>query len=274
MLARIAERIVNDRTHEWDAITPTTLLQTPRQVIIERFMDVALDPEQAVSAEIGTIVHEQLTKKLGDVGYVVKGALEFEMFGVPMHGSPDAWWPADKVKPFRGMPDIIELKITTSGSISWILKDGEAKGDHVAQVEMYRRPVARMREVDPATLSTEIRYYAMPQKETTGNREWTRMPSCLRFPTSYMSEQEIGDVHGGWSPPKGPKSYQGPPPTSVAENSKILPAAFEMLRNGASPEDVVAALECMCPRRFNGTGRQYCTVSKECAVLHHGTPVW
>jgi hypothetical protein len=299
MLAAIVAKITGDRAHEWDKLTPTTLLSTPRQIIIERFMDCFLDPEQAVSMQIGTMVHEKLTEELVKIGYSV-GPLKLKAYGLEMEGSPDAYWEPykliDKIdvlngaqfypgivvhdelvkvenpKPFEGMPDIIELKVTTPGSVKFIMQDGRPKRDHAVQVNLYREAFVQTFGGDPEQLSAVIRYYDMPQKEQVAGMGWIRMPPCLSYPVDYMDLEIIAEVRPGYDPPvRSDKGYQGPPPPTVLNNARTLQAAMQMIRDGASPESVVRGLECECPKRFSGTGRTYCNVAGRCAFEDHGT---
>lgn len=308
MLAAIVRKITSDRAHEWDKLTPTTITATPRQIIIERFMDCFLDPEQAVSMQIGTMLHEKLVEELENVGYSV-APLKFKAYGIEMEGSPDAYWAPTKVvreqdvpdgaqfmpidtkeegailpgrlvtvenpKPFAGMPDIIELKITTPGSVKFIMVDGVPKRDHRVQVNLYREAFVQNFGGDPEAVSAVIRYYDMPQKEQVPGMGWVRMPPCLPFSVDYMDLDTIALIHPGYDPPsRAGKGYEGPPPPTIAENVKALTAALQMIRDGASPETVVKGLECHCPKRFAGTGRTYCNVSGMCAMQDHQTPVW
>ena len=308
MLAAIVSKMTTDRAHEWGKLTPTTLLASPRQVIIERFMDCFLDPEQAVSMQIGTMVHEGLVRELKAIGYSVD-PLKLNAYGAEMEGSPDAYWAPYKLvpkmtggnypgelvpikveggpifpdgwetvanpKPFAGMPDIIELKVTTPGSVKFIMQDGRPKRDHRAQVNLYRAAFGKTFGCDPESLSAVIRYYDMPQKEQVVGMGWVRMPPCLSYPVEYMDLEEIGDIRPGYDPPvRSDKGYQGPPPPMVKENAATLIAAIKMIEAGAKPEDVVKGLECHCPKRFQGQGRNYCNVSGVCAMLDHGVPVW
>ncbi len=308
MLAAIVAKIMNDRAHEYDKLTPTTILQTPRQILIERFMDCYVDPEQFVSMQIGTMLHEILVKELVAIGYSTE-PLKLKAYGVEMEGSPDAYWPPYKVvrkmsvkegdqfwavdtkpelgvlpgdlvkvlnpKPFDGMQDIVELKVTTPGSVKFIMQDGKPKKDHSVQVNLYREAYVQAYGGDPEQVTARISYYDMPQKEQVAGMGWIRMPPCLTYPVDYMDLDYIGEVRPGYDPPtRSDKGYQGPPPPTVKENVATLVTVMQMIRDGVAPEQIVKQLECHCPKRFSGTGRSYCNVSGRCAFEDHQTFMW
>lgn len=267
MLADIAERIVSDRNHDFDVLTPTTLLSSPRQVLIERFLDCYLDPEYAVSKQIGSIVHERLTGQLVKAGYSEE-PLELKAFGETIRCRPDGWR-----EPPETQAGIVELKVATSGSLKFIVEAGRGKDEHECQASMYAHARSQRTGIPVGEQKVELRYYCMPQKEKLFG-SWTRMRPGVSYPVEVWPLERIEAFVPGYSTPKRATDYQGPPPTSVGENMKILSRAFAAIRTGADPLEVVGGVECQCPRRFNGQGRAYCSVRGRCAMEDHGTQWW
>lgn len=304
MMAAIARKIQSDTRHVGFNLTPTTLLQTPRQIVIERFADVWVDPEEEAAKFMGTMFHAALLGEMQRVGYLVgrDAVVAGRLFGADMTTELDAVWPhgdttAESLglplipkKPF-GWPDIVEIKFTGSNAVKFVLEAGAAKDDHEAQVNMGRLLRAQAIGVAPELLAARIEYYDMPQKENSkilGG--WVRMPPFVGFEVSPMDEAMIGELRPGWSPPKKESDPTVPPGRvvdTVETLGRVFPVVKEALRAAAglpveerkrfvtaAVEGVVASLPCECPNRFHGTGRTYCSVRRQCAMLDHGTMAW
>lgn len=266
--------------------SPSVLMKTPRETILERFMPYFVDPEKAAGLFVGASLHKTLTTEAERVGYQTPVLEARGWWGTdtPIVGLPDGLWPVwDGVpKPFAWMPDLLEFKETSSGSMKFLVEAGTPKEDHVVQVNMYRHMAAATYGGKAEDISAVISYYCMPQKENSKLMGgWVRMPPCKRLPVPFMTLEEIGEVRAGWSPPRLGKDADPPePPITIRETAKVLERAYEMIKSGTSVEDILGGLTglphmgCMCDRRFNGTGRTYCNVAEVCAMQDHGTPIW
>lgn len=282
LMASMAKKIVAHASkHDYGmTLSPSRVTVPTRSVLIQKFVDYYVDPESEGGQHIGTLTHLGLEGELRDVGYDTEtrlsGTLTFghsEKF--KLVGIPDAHWPLDRQPNIPdNMDHIVELKTTSSGSMRFLLEDGTPKEDHRAQVSIYAHLYSQKYGIPFEEVRVSIHYFCIPQKERLMGA-FTRMPPSKVYPVPVlMSDVEIGAVIPGYSPPKKASDYQGPPPERVMTNAILTTRAFGAIESGKPPEEVIEQFDCQCERRFNGSGRDYCSVMRNCAMLDHGTPMW
>jgi len=276
-MVEMREAIINDWHRENPRVlTPSRLNQSPRQVIIEAYVDYAVAPEDVVQMFMGSTFHEKLANRRREVGHRVQreARVAGKLWGFDVSAEPDAIWPGGEGPGGSTPIRIMEDKFTTSGSIGFILRASQPKADHVFQVNVARHLLAQVDGIDPETIPARINYFCLPQKENIKHLGgWVRVPANVPFPVPFRNEDQLGDHTPGWNPPEKPT--QPAIPTSTArENAIILTEAHAQIAAGKPVVDVLKALECQCPRRFMGTGREYCEMSRWCAILDHGSPSW
>lgn len=253
-------------------LSPSRLFSLPRQAFIEKFIDYLLDPEDAAGLQIGAIIHAAVEKPYMLRGYDTESLLEGRLFGYEVVGIPDIQWPDPSTLP-EEMPHIIEIKSTAPSGMKFLVEAAAPRPDHRGQTRIYAHLYAQKHGIDPAEVRCAVSYFTIPQKERSMG-QWIRVPASVRYTAHHMSEDEIGDMVPGYSPPNRSSDYQGPLPPTTRQRARILTDGFAAIAGGATPQSVIDGFECMCDRVYNGQGRNYCRVVRDCAMMHHGTPMW
>ena len=258
MLLSLKQSIQSDRDHQGTALTTTTCMSPTRKVILERFFPIYADPEDLISAHIGSLVHERLQGILEDLGYSTDHATAEFARGIVLQGAADGWM----INPPKNQPNVVELKVTTSGSLRFILEDGAAKSDHICQTNVNRHLIARSLGVDPSSLTAEIRYYVMRQKEKMKGLGFVRIQPAARFAVPFWPVEQILEYHPGGKFEDGSPTFE--------QNMLSTHAAFTAIESGADPKEIVSRLPCQCGTLFNKTGKNYCDSRRLCENLSTG----
>ncbi len=283
LMEDIRDKIVaHSMRHDYGLrLSPSRLTSTPRQVLIEKFVDTMIDPDDAASKHLGVLIHEGIEKRYVDRGYhtesMLSGSLTFGGTSYPVVGIPDAHWALtnqDDAPLPRTSSDahVIDVKTTSSGAMRFILEAGMPREDHVAQVSIYAHLYSQTYLIPVEEVICNIRYFCIPQKERMSIGGYVRMPPTKQFRFNAMTMAEIGEHIPGYSVPTRATHYQGPPPDSIEKNAATVTAAFARISAGEAIEVVLNEVGCMCDRRFNGSGREYCDVMRDCAMMIHGVP--
>lgn len=253
-------------------LSPSRLSSLPRAVFIEKFVDYLLDPEDAAGMQIGAIIHAAVERPYQGRGYDTETLLEGRLFGYDLVGIPDIQWPEPATLP-ETLPHIIEIKSTAPGGMKFIVEAAAPRPDHRLQTRMYAHLYAQRHGMRPEDVRTAVSYFTIPQKERSMG-QWIRVPASVWYTAHHLTEDEIADAVPGYSLPNRASDYQGPMPPTVRARAGILMDGFARITAGETAQAVVADLDCMCDRVYNGQGRNYCRVMRDCAMLHHGTPMW
>ena len=176
LIQAILDDRLNDKVHTGTNLTPTTLLDCPRRVIIERNIPFTASPEDYMTPEIGTLAHEGLAARplppiyQGKLQHSVK--VEGNLFGQHLQGKID-------VLISDGTLRIIEDdKFTNPYSLSRKEKEG-ASEDHRAQVSMY----ALLLQQSITRTDLKINYYGVGSGKGA--------PPHIRCPVEPMTEEDI-----------------------------------------------------------------------------------
>lgn len=280
-MEEMRDKIVND----WHTANPFTftasrLLQSPRQLVIEAYVDYPVAPESISQMYTGTVMHARLAARRKQRGMLVgeEARATGKLFGTVVSAEPDAvWFEHDTTIP----SGLIEDKFTSASSLATILRESVPKKDHVFQVNVQRRLVAQRYQIDPTELDCQIRYRCMPQKENVKHLGgWTRMPPFMPFRVPLWSEDQMAEYTPAWDPPTKPE-HSAIPTTTVASTIAIMSVVHAKMAQAKADGNeketlsmILSNLECECPRRFNGKGREFCERARACAMADHGSPIW
>jgi len=141
-LARLAAtKIAEDVRHQGLDLTATGMMDCPRRIYLERTTDYWIDPNKSAVMTRGTALHAQMAETLDPAVWSterrdpVRHDLRGELHGFKVSALADAWR--------LDLSEIVDAKFPKDWSVKYRSKDGKAKSEVTAQLNIERHLMAQ-----------------------------------------------------------------------------------------------------------------------------------